>query len=442
MWFHEVFLSVALFPNSPLPRNPHLAMRAVVAVCVALLAVSASAYVSFDGDIVYRVSVPTASEAARLGDVIEELRLDQWSESKELGQVDVRVPSARLADFARLNFDSEVLIADLQERTVAERNRIAKRARKFTSSNLNEFFDDYHTYDEHVDFLTELSIQYPDITELTSIGTTYEGREIVALRITGGNAKKGFFFNGGQHAREWIGPATVAGLAYNLVSQYGQDANVTRYVDEIDWTIVTVLNPDGYEYTWTNDRMWRKNREPTAGATCIGTDVNRNWEYKWGTGGSSSMPCSDTYMGPSAMSAAENSAVDAYLRKQIADGLEVDAYIDFHAYSQLWMHPWGYTCDALTADDEIQQIVDDAAVGAIYDTGYNTRYTTGPVCRTIYQASGGSNDHTYSLGIKFSFAVELRDTGRYGFELPAEQIVESIEETWEGLKVVADYVLA
>lgn len=416
-------------------------MRAVVALVVALLAASAAAYVSFDGDIVYRVYATSQGEAARLEQAIEELRLDQWSESRQLGTVDVRVPSARLDDFARLGFSAEILIEDLQDRTFAERARIARRKTKVSRSNMNEFFEEYHTYDEIVDFIQDLAAQYPSLAEIVTIGETYEGRTIYGIRIRGTNPRKGFFFNGGQHAREWISPATVTGLAYNLLTQYGSDANVTAYVDQIDFTVIPVLNPDGYTYTWTKDRLWRKNREPNQGSACVGTDVNRNWGFKWGTGGSSSQPCSDTYMGPSPMSAAENTAVEKYLR-MLQSSLEVDAYIDFHAYSQLWMHPWGYTCNELTPDDADQQACDDDAAEAILNAGYGTRYTTGPVCRTIYQASGGSNDHTYSMGIKYSLAVELRDQGRYGFQLPPDQIEPSIIETFEGLKAVCDYVLA
>ena len=47
------------------------------------------------------------------------------------------------------------------------------------------------------------------------------------------------------------------------------------------------MNPDGYVYSHTKDRMWRKTRssDGSFAATvfgCLGTDPNRNWEYKWG----------------------------------------------------------------------------------------------------------------------------------------------------------------
>lgn len=61
-------------------------------------------------------------------------------------------------------------------------------------------------------------------------------------------------------------------------------------------------------------------------------------------------------------------------------------------------------------------------------------------CYISDQASGGSIDWTYNIGIKYSFAFELRDTGFYGFLLPAKQILPTAEETWLGLKYIMEYV--
>ena len=62
-------------------------------------------------------------------------------------------------------------------------------------------------------------------------------------------------------------------------------------------------------------------------------------------------------------------------------------------------------------------------------------------------------------GIKYSYTVELRDLGTFGFELPTEygldwhsyiiylllfysrQIIPTAVETWEGVKVIADAII-
>ena len=60
-----------------------------------------------------------------------------------------------------------------------------------------------------------------------------------------------------------------------------------------------------------------------------------------------------------------------------------------------------------------------------------------PILPILDAASGGAEDWTYgTLGVTYSFSVELRDTGRYGFLLPADQIIPTGEETFEGLKAL------
>jgi hypothetical protein len=39
-----------------------------------------------------------------------------------------------------------------------------------------------------------------------------------------------------------------------------QDEQITDFLDNFEWTIIPIVNADGYAYTWSTDRMWRKNR--------------------------------------------------------------------------------------------------------------------------------------------------------------------------------------
>ena len=55
---------------------------------------------------------------------------------------------------------------------------------------------------------------------------------------------------------------TVEYLAYQLIAGYGKDSNVTSYVDNYDFYLIPVVNPDGFVYSQTQDRLWRKNRAP------------------------------------------------------------------------------------------------------------------------------------------------------------------------------------
>jgi murein tripeptide amidase MpaA len=47
------------------------------------------------------------------------------------------------------------------------------------------------------------------------------------------------------HAREWVTTMTVEYLAYQLIAGYGKNKNVTSFVDNYDFYLIPVVNPDG-----------------------------------------------------------------------------------------------------------------------------------------------------------------------------------------------------
>ncbi|GAA0466452.1 M14 family zinc carboxypeptidase [Streptomyces olivaceiscleroticus] len=186
----------------------------------------------------------------------------------------------------------------------------------------------YHRYQENVTRLNLLSVTHPLIAHARSIGSSYEGRNIRALTIGDiGGRKPRVLLTCGQSGREWISVAVCMGLATRYVEGYRSDPEIKKAVDAHPIDIIPMANPDGYEYTHTNDRMWRKTRSVVRGSTCRGTDMNRNWDYQWSTGGSSTNPCSDTYAGPRAFSEPEASAL-----RNFAQDKNIAAAIDFGSY--------------------------------------------------------------------------------------------------------------
>jgi len=206
-------------------------------------------------------------------------------------------------------------------------------------------------------------------------------------------------------------------------------------VDFFEWTLVPIVNADGYIYTQTS-RMWRKNRRVNSGSSCRGVDNNRNWGYRWDHGGASKNPCNDDYMGPSAFSEPENSALANYIT---ANGPFI-GYIDFHAYSQLFMNPWGWS--SALPPDNTDQIDCGTAVASAIKSFYGKVYVVGNIYSVIYPASGSSADWTYgAANVKYSYALELRDTGQYGFLLPVNQIVPQGTEMFAGVVAMGEFIM-
>ncbi len=101
-------------------------------------------------------------------------------------------------------------------------------------------------------------------------------------------------------------------LAHVFVEDYDSHRDI---LDNYDVYIMPVMNPDGYEYTWSKDRMWRKTRSKNSNSRCAGADPNRNWSYRWGGEGASDRACTEIYMGSRPFSERETRAVADFIMK-------------------------------------------------------------------------------------------------------------------------------
>ncbi|XP_009983652.1 PREDICTED: carboxypeptidase B2-like, partial [Tauraco erythrolophus] len=184
------------------------------------------------------------------------------------------------------------------------------------------------------------------------------------------------------------------------------------------------------------NRLWRKSRSSHGNSKCIGTDMNRNFDARWCGEGASPYECHEIYCGPYPESEPEVKAVARFVRdhKDI-----IKAYITMHSYSQMVLFPYSYTMDKSKDHDELESLAKKAAT-AIKRTTRKT-YRLGAGAQTIYLAPGGSDDWAYDLGIKYSFTIELRDTGTYGFLLPPKEIKPTCLEALSAVKEIAQHVL-
>merc|ERR1719348_598369 len=281
----------------------------------------------------------------------------------------------------------------------------------------------YHPLEDMYDFMNYLEDTY-DFVTTESIGQSYLGTDMVVLKVCRGGcgSKPAIWIDGGIHAREWISPASVTFMMKELVENDEDHPDLTL---NLDWYILPVVNPDGYLYTQTDDRFWRKTRSLHVEG-CVGVDANRNWGFQWGTGGSSPDPCADTYMGPEAFSEVENTNVRDFL---LAHKEQLKMYNTLHSYSQLVLLPWGYNYDLPANYDDLLAVatLGEQALEAVHGSVYEV----GCIPCMLYVSSGGSLDWTLGVaGIPYSMGMELRDTGNYGFLLPPEQIIPNGEEVW------------
>jgi len=400
-------------------------MKVLLIVCVFAAIVLAS--VRFDGHKVIRVLVEREDQLEQLNKLQEDLNLDIWSGDSvlNLGWNDIRVASASQEEQIReIVPQVTTIIEDVQPLIDAQTQKLGAG-----------WFDSYHRYAEIVAYLQNVSSLYPNLaTFVPSIGLSVEGRNIPAIVISGSPSNNKIWFNGGQHAREWIGPATVMYIVHHLLSEYGKDERVTKIVDEVEFTIVPMVNPDGYEYTWTTNRLWRKNRKRNNDGS-YGVDLNRNWDDHWGGAGSSSNPSSDTYHGTGPFSEPESKATSNYLSQLFPNVL---AAIDFHSYSQLVLRPYGWT-ETLCPDNAALKKLGDGVRDAIYSVHKKDYISERSI--DLYITTGTASDWFYQEGVWGAYTIELRDTGRYGFQLPPAEIIPTGQEIFHSMLFFVDHVL-
>ncbi|KAM3832742.1 carboxypeptidase A2-like [Vipera latastei] len=396
---------------------------------------------TFEGDQVLRLKPSSEEQVDLLKELggLKHLQLNFWrAPSLPEESVDVQVPFAGL-QAVKVFLESHqikysVLIEDVQALLDEEsREMRLNRKREFGQKNFN--YGAYHNLDTIYGAMDSIVAEHPQIVSKIQIGKTYEKRPLFVLKFsTGGNRRPAIWIDAGIHAREWVTQATALWTAKKIASDFGKEPSLTSLLNKMDIFLLVVANPDGYVYSHTKNRMWRKTRSRTPGSQCVGVDPNRNWDAGFGGPGASNDPCSDSYRGPSANSEVEVRSVVDFVKRHG----NVKAFISIHSYSQLLMYPYGYKCTK-PKDAEELDMVGNSAANALTSL-YGTRYRVGPICSVIYQASGGSIDWSYDYGIKYSFAFELRDTGRHGFLLPAKQIIPTAQETWLGLKKIMEHV--
>lgn len=349
----------------------------------------------------------------------------------------------------------------------------------------------YHRFSDILKFLEYLQRNFPRNVELIPIGSSYEGMPLVIVKIFANDAdfqlqqqrkndkksqskynkgkkskkrhiKPAVFIEAGAHGREWIGPASATWIINHLIDLIHKSNPLNDTITSVDWYIMPVLNPDGYEYSHTYDRMWRKTRtkvekkdslltaamnwlqtdddDPEQIARlkkyCYGTDLNRNWDDSWGVVGTSQDPCNDYYAGSAAFSEPESKALSKFLME---NRKRIKIYVSLHAYGQLIAYPpspsYAYV------HERYDDLFDMAMVSLekLRNSGSPTKYLIDTSSDMIYHRSGSSDSYAmHQIGIPYAFTVELRGTN--GPILPANQIEMAAAEAFYLIQGMVEYI--
>lgn len=279
-------------------------------------------------------------------------------------QIAPQVKAEILNHLTMLNIKFTIAIFDLEKvilRQLDEESSELTSGRpvKFETFDLSK----YHPYEAIMDFIDEIVKKFGSngVASSKIVAKTHEDRKVALLKLahpdkTPEKGKNTIFIECGIHAREWLSNAVCLFFVHKLLT----DATYGELLDMNDIHIVPLFNPDGYSYTWTHDRLWRKNRSPPpshlcdltgesnrsrcAGDTCAGVDLNRNFDANWAGDGSEPLePCSQIFTGRAPFSEPEAAGLRDYLVDlREKEGVNLTAYISIHTYSQYWLYPWGY----------------------------------------------------------------------------------------------------
>jgi len=350
----------------------------------------------YDGYQIIQVTIANETDLSTLKALDRASREFQiWSDYVRIGEVVVRVsPDQKVAlDESGLRYTVEV--EDWQVRL----------EEMFKGAGEPDFFDSYRTYQEHFWFLSDLVEAHPDLAEIVTVGRTVDGQFMWAIRITGPGAKEkpAVMYHGAQHGNEVMGACVVAYLAEYLLTHYDTDPEVQTLVDNVEWYLLTIMNPDGYV---DNDRY-----------NSNGADLNRNWD------------------GPGANPDPFSEPETAALRDFFLAHPNVRAHIDFHTHGRMIMWAWGYT-DELCEDHATYTYIGDEMADLIYasrGSDYNRR---GSIYSTIYQVNGGSVDYTYGMLGIWAITYELG----YSHSMPASEIMPTCQELTPAMLFMAEFV--
>ena len=289
----------------------------------------------------------------------------------------------------------------------------------------------YRDYDDPargIRFFIDSMVKNNPLVSAETLGVSYQGRPMIAVKIgpKGDSPQRpNVLFMATYHAREWAATEMALRLIKYLAAAPGSNARVDSLVQARDIWILPVANPDGFEYTFTGDRLWRKTRSPQAGGA-VGVDMNRNHRQNWGLDevGSSSDPTSDIYRGTSPASEIETRNVEAFHAKH-----PPVVSVSYHTYAGLLLFSPSAVYGQLSADLPVYRtLAGTNQRPAVRDNlpGSQRTYESPNTSWTLYTTNGEYNDWASAKFGTLSFTPEISSgynssINYYGFQFPDDE---------------------
>jgi Zinc carboxypeptidase len=342
------------------------------------------------------------------------------------------------------NFEVDLVLTAQQRARLAEdginarltRVRGGQTVRQFAASQAQDGFEVWRSWDEpggYRDQMHEIAEDNPDIAELVNLGTTVQGREVLAVKLSARrpnnpNAEKSaVLYSSTQHAREWIANEVNRRLMYWFVDEFrDKNKEVRKVLRRSELWFVLVANPDGYEYTFDEDRLWRKNLRENTGDDEItiadGVDLNRNFPNHWNYDeeGSSSIISSETYRGPAPVSEPETAAL-----KGLLDSVDFSFQVNWHSNGQWLLYADGWQVGTPTADDPIYY-----ALSGNLDEPAIEDFHPGLSSDVLYVTNGETTDYAHAVTGALAWTPELSEgCPGCGFVFPDDE--ELVQEEFE-----------
>jgi hypothetical protein len=200
----------------------------------------------------------------------------------------------------------------------------------------------YWSWPDIVRQVQQYERDHPNLVRVQPIGKTYEGRDILAIRITSDvhaadDDKPEVLYMAGIHPREQSPQISVMRFMDELITGYGTDERATRLLDTRALWVIPVYNVDGkvHDFKFGNGQTrganWRTSRQPF-GPDTFGIDLNRNGLVGWGS--ASWTPGAGTYHGPGPISAPESQALFEFMASR-----RFRLFLDIHSTTHAYLMP-------------------------------------------------------------------------------------------------------